>query len=106
MSPAIKMPWGFSSSVLADTYGPVYIYMLPFLKPVQVSQYFPEAEAETYTDALRTAVEQLEIHTSLRNILVTHQFWNQRHGSHLQTAFFTQLQNRHGLILRRLDGIL
>ena len=60
--------------VLADTYGPVYIYMLPFLKPVQVSQYFPEAEAETYTDALRTAVEQLEIHTSLRNILVTHQF--------------------------------
>lgn len=60
--------------VLADTYGPVYIYMLPFLKPAQVSQYFPEAETETYTDALRTVVEELKIHTNVRNILVTHQF--------------------------------
>ncbi|MDE6167579.1 MAG: exonuclease SbcCD subunit D [Acetatifactor sp.] len=59
---------------MEDDYGPVYIYMLPFLKPAQVSPYFPEAAVETYTDALGAVVEQLGIDTEVRNILVTHQF--------------------------------
>ena len=59
---------------LQDQYGPVNIYMLPFLKPVHVRLCFPEEQSETYTEALRTAVEQLQINEDERNILVTHQF--------------------------------
>lgn len=60
--------------VLEDGRGPVHIYLLPFVKPANVRRAFPEAGVETYTDALRTAVEQMGIDPGQRNILVTHQF--------------------------------
>lgn len=60
--------------VLEDAYGPVNVYLLPFLKPSHVRRYFPEEEIGTYTEALGKAVEALEIHKEQRNVLVTHQF--------------------------------
>ena len=59
---------------LTDKYGPVNIYMLPFLKPVHVRRFFPDEEIGSYTDALRLAVNAMEIDTSQRNVLITHQF--------------------------------
>lgn len=59
---------------LQDEYGKVQIYLLPFLKPAHVRSVFPEEPAETYTDALRTAISHMEIDEKQRNILVTHQF--------------------------------
>ena len=61
-------------TVLEDEHGPVNVYMLPFVKPAHVRRFFPEAEIETYTDALRVAVEALGMDKSGRNVLVTHQF--------------------------------
>ena len=61
-------------TVLEDEYGPVSVWMLPFLKPAHVRRFFPETEIETYTDALRTAVDALGMDKSRRNILLTHQF--------------------------------
>ena len=60
--------------VLEDAYGPVNVYLLPFLKPAHVRRYFPEEEIGTDTEALGKAVEALEIHKEQRNVLVTHQF--------------------------------
>ena len=60
--------------VLEDAYGPVNVYLLPFLKPAHVRRYFPEEEIGTYTEALGKEVEALEIHKEQRNVLVTHQF--------------------------------
>lgn len=59
---------------LQDEYGIVNIYMLPFIKPVNVRRYFPDEDIATYTDAMRLAVNQMNIDTSNRNILITHQF--------------------------------
>ena len=59
---------------LEDSFGPVNIYMLPFLKPANVRRFFPEAEIGTYTDAVKTAVEAMGIDPSARNVLITHQF--------------------------------
>ena len=59
---------------LSDEYGPVDIWMLPFVKPAHVRRYYPEAEIESYTDALRVAVEQMPLETGRRNVLLTHQF--------------------------------
>ena len=61
-------------AVLEDAYGPVNVYLLPFLKPAHVRRYFPEEEIGSYTEALRKAVEAMEIHKEQRNVLVTHQF--------------------------------
>ena len=59
---------------MKDEYGAVNIYMLPFVKPANVHRFFVEEEINTYTDALRTAIEKMSVNTSERNILITHQF--------------------------------
>ena len=60
--------------VFSDKYGKVNIYLLPFVKPVHVRRFFPEEKIESYSDALKVAVEALGIDLTQRNILVTHQF--------------------------------
>jgi exonuclease SbcD len=57
-----------------DDFGVVDIYMLPFVKPAHVKRYFADTSIESYTDALRTALENFQINMGNRNILVTHQF--------------------------------
>lgn len=59
---------------LEDEYGPVNLYLLPFLKPAHIRRFFPEREIFSYTDALSAAVEEMAVDTALRNVLVTHQF--------------------------------
>ena len=59
---------------LTDPFGAVNIYMLPFLKPAHVRRFFPDREISSYTDALRTAIGQMSVDASGRNVLVTHQF--------------------------------
>ena len=58
---------------ISDEHGNVNVYMLPFIKPVHVRRFFEE-EIETYTDAIRVAVAEMNIDQSERNILITHQF--------------------------------
>lgn len=60
--------------VMTDEYGPVEIYMLPFVKPVHVRRFFPEAKIDSYTDALRVAVGAMQPDTARRSVLVAHQF--------------------------------
>ncbi|MCF0142846.1 MAG: exonuclease SbcCD subunit D [Parasporobacterium sp.] len=57
-----------------DSLGPINIYMLPFVKPANVKRFFEDEEISTYTDALKVAVEQMNVNTSERNLLITHQF--------------------------------
>lgn len=59
---------------LTDEYGPVNLYLLPFLKPAHVRRCFPEREILTYTDALAAAIEAMGVNPAQRNVLVTHQF--------------------------------
>ena len=59
---------------LEDEFGPVGFYSLPFLKPAHVRRFFPGEAIESYTDALRTAVNDLRADMKTRNVLITHQF--------------------------------
>ena len=59
---------------LTDEYGKVNIYMLPFIKPVNVKRFFPDSEIESYTDAIKIAVDSMNVDEKERNIIVTHQF--------------------------------
>lgn len=58
---------------MSDEYGTVNVYMLPFIKPANVRR-FCEDEITSYTDAIKYAVLQMNVDTSERNLLVTHQF--------------------------------
>lgn len=59
---------------LHDTFGPVHVWLLPFVKPAHVRRWFPDADIESYTDAMAEAVAHMDIDTAARNVLVTHQF--------------------------------
>lgn len=59
---------------LVDEFGKVNVYMLPFVKPVNVRRFFPDMEIESYTDALKVAVDNMNVDENERNILITHQF--------------------------------
>ncbi|MBQ2159762.1 MAG: exonuclease SbcCD subunit D, partial [Oscillospiraceae bacterium] len=59
---------------LEDDFGEVDLYLLPFVKPAHVRRYREDAGIQTYTDAVRCAVEDMQIDPSKRNVLVTHQF--------------------------------
>ena len=59
---------------LHDAFGPVHVWLLPFVKPAHVRRWFPDADIESYTDAVAEAVAHMDIDTAARNVLVTHQF--------------------------------
>ena len=59
---------------LADEYGEVCVYLLPFVKPAVVRHAFEEEEIKSYDDAVRAAVAHMEVDTGKRNVLVAHQF--------------------------------
>ena len=59
---------------LQDAFGPVHVWLLPFVKPAHVRRWFPDADIESYTDAMAEAVAHMDIDTAARNVLVTHQF--------------------------------
>lgn len=59
---------------LHDEFGPVHVWLLPFVKPAHVRRWFLDADIESYTDAVAEAVAHMDIGTAARNVLVTHQF--------------------------------
>ena len=59
---------------LNDEYGEINIYMLPFIKPANVRAFFPDKEISSYEDAVKAALDAMNIDVSKRNVLVTHQF--------------------------------
>lgn len=60
--------------LLTDEFGPVNVFLLPFLKPMQVRHFFPDRKIDTWSDAVGTVIEQLQIDQSERSILLAHQF--------------------------------
>ena len=60
--------------VLHDAFGVVNFYLLPFLKPSLVRPFFPDAEIDSYNDAVKVAVKNLPLEPQQRNIIVAHQF--------------------------------
>lgn len=59
---------------LSDQYGIVRFYMIPFIRPADVRHIYPDLKIDSYTEALRNIIEELEIDHSFRNVLITHQF--------------------------------
>ena len=59
---------------MQDEYGTVRIWMLPFVKPVDVRRTLQKEDIRNHTEAVRAAVEQMNVDPSGRNVLAAHQF--------------------------------
>ncbi|MEG0049933.1 MAG: exonuclease SbcCD subunit D [Clostridia bacterium] len=75
----IHIAWQIQDSVkpitLADDYGDVDFYLLPFLRPAEVRNEFPDNEISSYEDGVRTVISHMPINKARRNILIAHQFF-------------------------------
>lgn len=60
--------------VMNDEYGRVNIYMLPFIKPIDVRVKYGIEENISYSDAVETAISHMNVNTHERNIILSHQF--------------------------------
>ena len=63
------------SVTLADEYGEVNFWPLPFIRPSSVRGLFGRREVESYDDAFCAAIESANIDYAVRNVLVAHQFF-------------------------------
>lgn len=63
-----------AETTLTDQYGPVHIYLLPFLKPAMAAQFFSPGQTDSYENTVRAAIGTRKIDTGERNVLVAHQF--------------------------------
>ncbi|MBR0141572.1 MAG: exonuclease SbcCD subunit D [Ruminococcus sp.] len=79
--------------ILHDDFGEVYFYLLPFIRPSNVRQAFKDTEINTYTDALKVAVDAMNIDKSKRNILVAHQFVTGAIRSESEEIYVGNLEN-------------
>lgn len=59
---------------LFDEWGKVNIYMLPFIKPINVKLQFEDEEISSYTDAIKVAIKHMDVDENERNIILSHQF--------------------------------
>lgn len=57
-----------------DKDGKLNIYMLPFIKPVEVKRFYPDEIIDTYEDAIKCILKHSSINNSERNIIMVHQF--------------------------------
>ncbi len=59
---------------LTDEHGAVNFWLLPFVKPAHVKRFYPDEGIESYTDALRSVIQHMDMDQGTRNVLLTHQF--------------------------------
>ena len=59
---------------LDDEYGKILIYMLPFIRPADVRGFYSTDVISSYDDAVRCVIENTDIDSSKRNVIMVHQF--------------------------------
>ena len=59
---------------LEDEYGRLNIYMLPFVKPIEVKQFFDEDLENNYNLTINKIIAKENINEEERNIIMVHQF--------------------------------
>ena len=59
---------------LDDEFGRINVYLLPFIKPVNVKSAYGIESSMSYTEAVKSVLDRFETDKNERNILVAHQF--------------------------------
>lgn len=90
---------------LTDEYGPVHIYLLPFVKPIHVRRLFPEQEIGDYTEAIQRVIEAWAPNENQRNILVAHQFVTGAERSESETVSVGGLDDVSGSVFAPFDYV-
>lgn len=91
--------------VLKDDIGDVYFYLLPFIKTINVKHFYPDEEINTTTEALKVAVDKMNIDKSRRNVLVAHQFVTGAERSESEEIFVGGADNVDSCVFEDFDYV-
>lgn len=59
---------------LDDQYGPLYIYLIPYIHPSVVREAYPEEKVTDWTQAMEVLIRNAHVDPEARNIAVAHQY--------------------------------
>ncbi|MBR3431573.1 MAG: exonuclease SbcCD subunit D [Clostridia bacterium] len=90
---------------LADEYGEAKIWMMPFVKPVDVRHAYSEENVSNYTEAVRQVINHMDIDTSARNILIAHQFVTGATRSESEDVSVGGLDNVDAAVFDKFDYV-
>lgn len=90
---------------LEDDFGKVNIYLLPFLKPIQVRHFFEEEKIDNYTEAMECVISHMNLQEKERNILVCHQFVTGAVRSESEEISVGGLDNVDALVFAPFDYV-
>lgn len=90
---------------LRDEFGSLNVYMLPFIKPLHIKRLHSDVEIESYNDALRIAVEEMNVDPECRNILVTHQFVTGASLSRSEEFYVGGMENVDASVFEAFDYV-
>ena len=88
-----------------DEFGSINIWMLPHLRPSQVRSHFPDKNILTYSDAVSAVLENIEIETSMRNVLLAHQFVTGAITSESEELYVGSSENVDGSLFDAFDYV-
>lgn len=91
---------------LTDEHGEVNFYLLPFVTPASVRKKYESETIENCTDAVKTVINDMELDTSKRNVLIAHQFvTGAERTEDSETYFAGSVENVDGDILEPFDYV-
>lgn len=88
---------------LTDDYGTVNIHLLPFIKPSTVRRIFPDAQINNFNEALKLVLENMQLDSAQRHVLVAHQFVTGASRSESEEIFVGGLDNVDAALFAAFD---
>ncbi len=70
----IYTSYTFDGKLQKVAFDDVDVYLLPYIRPLQVRRFYPDEEINTYEDAVRVVINNSEVDKSHSNVLLCHQF--------------------------------
>ena len=59
---------------LSDSFGPVHIYLLPFVRREEIKSFYPEETINSCQDGVKCVLSHTRMEEKIRRVLVAHQF--------------------------------
>lgn len=91
--------------VLRDAYGEVHVYLLPFVKPIHVRAALGRDDISGYEDAVRAALDRIELDPAARSVLVAHQFVSGAETSESEERAIGGLDEVSAALFERFDYV-
>lgn len=91
--------------ILQDAYGEIAVYGLPYIRPAQIRSIHEQPEIHNHNEAVRYAIEQMEINPKRRNVILSHQFVTGAVSCDSEEVYVGGIDNVDGNVYDQFDYV-